>query len=676
MSSALPACPLSPAGSTSPSSRRRHPPLRRPTAVAALLLGCLTGLHPVSARAQAADATAVVVVSAARQRMLAVDAPASVSVVTQQEIAARGADSVLDAVRLESGLSLQGRAVGGRQVLGQRGMDARHTLLLVDGQRSTASDGVVGASDFQYDWLSGTDIERIEVVRGPLSVLYGSEALGGVVNLITRVPGERWRFGALAEHNDAAGSRGGDGWRSSISADGPLGGGLAVRAGAAVRRQQALASVADPRISELEGRDKQSAWLALHWQGAGHALRLEHRHGDETRDADARERSGRRRLHHTVNTIDRRSTSMRWDAETLHLPGLDAPAQLQWRAYRTGLDVANWRSNGVPANPTQQLTDTVVDGQLQATLGRHALLAGLEVRNEALDDSALPGGQATASHRALFVQDVWTPATGWTLTTGLRLDRHGLFGSHWSPRAYLVWRASPAWTVKGGYSHGFSAPNLKQTAPGPRAEGPNTVIGNPDLQPEVADSLELAVSHAAGARQVQLVAFGQRVRDLIELRLVAPGAVPGIGTYAYRNQAQARVTGLELNWAEPLARWAALRLAATTLDARDGHGQRLERRPRHSASLRLDAWHGAWRAGWDVSVTGRQLLAASAVGAPPVSVPGYTLQGAHLTRSLPAGLALTLGVRNLGNLRLAERSPLFTQVEPPRTWRVALQGSW
>ena len=644
-----------------------------------MTLACLQALALLPAQAQTAAATpepAVVVVTAARQRMLVAEAPASLSVVPQQDIAARGADSVLDAVRLESGLALQGRAVGGRQVLGQRGMDARHTLLLVDGQRTTASDGVVGASDFQYDWLSGTDIDRIEVVRGPLSVLYGSEALGGVVNVITRVPGAQWRFNTLAEHADAAGGQGGDGWRASASADGPLGGGLALRAGVAARRQQALPSATDPTISALEGRDKQTAWLGLHWQGSGHALRLEHRAGDETRDADARERGGRRRLHHTVNTIDRRSSSLRWDADAIALPGLDTPAQLQWRAYRTTLDVANQRSNGVPANATQQLTDTVVDGQLQATLGRHAVLAGLEARQEALDDTALPGGQASARHNALFVQDAWSPSTRWTLTTGLRLDHHSLFGSHWSPRAYLVWRAAPGWTVKGGYSHGFSAPNLKQTAPGPRAEGPNTVIGNPSLQPEVANSLELAVAHADGARQVQLVAFGQRVRDLIELRLVAPGAVPGIGTYAYANQARARVTGLELNWAEPLARWAALRLAATTLDARDGQGQRLERRPRTSASLRLDAWHGPWRAGWDLVYTGPQLLATGAVGAAPVAVPAYALQGAHLSRSLPAGLTLTLGVRNLGNLQLAERSPLFTQVEPPRTWRLALQGSW
>ena len=72
---------------------------------------------------------------------------------------------------------------------------------------------------------------------------------------------------------------------------------------------------------------------------------------------------------------------------------------------------------------------------------------------------------------------------------GLRHDRNELYGDEWSPRVYGVWQASPAWTVKGGYSHGFKAPNLKQIVPGQRAEGPNTFIGNPDLQPERSDGI-------------------------------------------------------------------------------------------------------------------------------------------------------------------------------------------
>jgi len=209
-----------------------------------------------------------VVVTATRHTMLETTAPAAVSVVTRREIEARGADNVLDALRGETGVSLQGRAIGGRKVLSLRGMDSKHTLYLVDGRRVGATDGVIGHSDFQYDWIAVEDIERIEVVRGPLSVLYGSEAMGGVVNVITREPGDQWRLGATIEGSDAEGGRGGDGRRLALRTDGPLGAGFVMRAGAAATRIDALTSPQDPRISELEGRDKDDGWLGLGWRGA------------------------------------------------------------------------------------------------------------------------------------------------------------------------------------------------------------------------------------------------------------------------------------------------------------------------------------------------------------------------------------------------------------------------
>jgi outer membrane receptor for ferrienterochelin and colicins len=124
-----------------------------------MTLACLQALALLPAQAQTAAATpepAVVVVTAARQRMLVADAPASLSVVPQQDIAARGADNVLDAVRGETGMALQGRAMGGRKVH----QPARHGQPPHAGaggrQRIGASDGVIGHSDFQYDWMRST----------------------------------------------------------------------------------------------------------------------------------------------------------------------------------------------------------------------------------------------------------------------------------------------------------------------------------------------------------------------------------------------------------------------------------------------------------------------------------------------------------------------------------------
>ncbi len=612
-----------------------------------------------------------IVITATRYAMLAVDAPAALSVVSRRDIEARGAENIFEAIRGETGLSLQGRAVGGRKVISVRGMDSRHALFLVDGKRIGASDGVVGASDFQYDWIAVDDIERIEVVRGPMSVLYGSEALGGVVNIITRQPGDAWHFGAMTEGSSADGGRGGDGWRLAARADGPLGGDFYLRAGLAASQFDAIASPVDPRLSELEGRDKQDAWLGLEWRGLkGQRFDVEHRQGSEDREGNARERGGQRRYHVTFNDIERSMTSLGWQA------GWSAGLETQLRAYRSTIEVANRRTEGVSVNVPQRVREQVLEGQARRPFGDHALAVGFEARNESLDDPGLPGGRSVLPHRSLFVQDEWRLSKPLALTLGLRRDEHSQYGSEWSPRAYAVWRVADAWTVKGGVSHGFKVPNLKQVVPGARPEGPNIFLGNPDLKPERSDAIELGVGYAAGPTQVQLMWFDQRVDDLIEVRLVAPGAVPGLGTYTYENLAKARLRGLEASAVQPLGAGFSGSLSYTYLDAKDGDGQRLVRRPRHSATLRLDWQHGPWRAGAYVEHAGDQLLPAATPNTPAQPVPDVTMLGAQATVSLSPALEASLGVRNLSNVRLSEKSALFTQVEAPRTWRLTLRGKW
>jgi len=115
----------------------------------------------------------------------ALTAPASVTVIDREHIQNRASDDLLDAVQDTPGLSLSPRQAGGRKTFSLRGMNDAHTLMLVDGRRISATDDVVGHSDYQYGWVPMSAVERVEVIRGPLSALYGSEALGGVVNVIT-----------------------------------------------------------------------------------------------------------------------------------------------------------------------------------------------------------------------------------------------------------------------------------------------------------------------------------------------------------------------------------------------------------------------------------------------------------------------------------------------------------
>ena len=216
-----------------------------------------------AAATAAAKALPSVTVTATLNEQDARTAPASVTVIDREELANRNATDLLDAVRGAPGLTLSPRQVGGRKTLALRGLEGKHTLTLIDGRRISASDDVVGHSDYQYGWLPMSAIERIEVIRGPMSALYGSEALGGVVNLITRQPKDRWMGSvSLSGSNPTNSSEGESTGTASVFATGPVGERLTLRVNGEVAHSAPVADRKDARNSEIEGRHSQAgAWL-------------------------------------------------------------------------------------------------------------------------------------------------------------------------------------------------------------------------------------------------------------------------------------------------------------------------------------------------------------------------------------------------------------------------------
>ena len=624
-------------------------------------------------------ATQTVVVSATRHAMAMLDAPAAMSVVTRDDLAQRGADNLLDALRGELGVSLMARPISGRKAISLRGMDSRHTLMLVDGKRIGASDGVIGHSDFQNDWIAVEDIERIEVIRGPMSVLYGAEALGGVVNIVTRpLPGagQAWRFEALAEGGFSDSARGGDGHRAALRATGPLGAGLALAVSAAETQRDAVAAPADARISDLEARRKRDAAVLLQWRGvgaqAGQRVDLEHRQGDEDRSAGMVERSGAKRFFSSDTAIARVHDALGWQADW----GGDLEWRTQLRVYRSAVDMDNRRSNGVAALRPNRLRDRVVEGHASLQPHRaHLLTMGFEHRTEVLLNNGLPGGRAEARHGALYLQDEWQVGPRLAWTAGLRADQATGFGRAISPRLYAVWQAAPSWTVKGGIGRGFKAPTLKQISPGyAEDEGPFTYHGQAGLRPETNDSVELGIGWNTPEAGVQAMVFDNRVHDLIVARPTT--VVAGRQHYVFDNLDQARLRGLELSGQWALGQDFKLSLNHLLLDARDGQGARLDKRARHTLGLRLVFARGPVDAGLHLEHTRGLVLATAVAGQAPQPVPAFSMLGSHLRLRVTPALELGLAVDNLGNLRLADKSPLVTQAEVPRTWRLSLRGRW
>lgn len=659
--------------------RRRAPRSPLPRSLVVPPAGLALCLAAAGAAAQTAVAEPVgplqtVVVSATRHAMPLADAPASMTVLDRETLLRRGADNLLEVLRGETGITVFGRTIAGRKAMSLRGFDPKHTLFLVDGRRVSASDGVIGHSDFQLDWVPLEEIERIEVVRGPLAALYGAEAMGGVVQIFTRAPSQdRLEASGAVEGSVADGDRGGDGHRASMRLSGPLAASLAGTLSASDTRRQAVASALDPRLSDLEGRHKQElSWRLRLGAAAGQTIDLEQRLGREKRWNEGIERSGKRRLYESVSDIDRRHTALTWNADW----GGSGDWRTVLRAYESRLEMSNERSNGVTALRPNTLTDRAAEAQFSGRPREAQLLTGgVELREERLGNDALPGGEGEAWHRSVYLQDEFELSRSLVLTGGLRRDDHERFGGQWSPRLYAVWRLAPQWVLKGGYSRGFKPPTLKQITPGYQEdEGPFTYISNPALRAERSDGVELGLAWDTAAAGVQAMLFDNRVKNLIvPLQTAASGPRT---TFVFENVDEARLQGAELSSTLRLSAAWTLGASYQYLDARDGNGVRLERRPRHALGLSADWRSGPWTAGVRVDSTAGQLMPAAVPGQPLQPVPPLTYIGLNASRDLGGGLSLQAGVSNLTDVNPAERSPFYTWGEAPRTLRVALRGRW
>lgn len=632
----------------------------------ALTLACL-----MASMAQAAPVTELnpLVVTASRSEHSLADAPASVSVITAEQIKARGAGNLLEALRGVPGLSLNGRQVGGRKTLSIRGAEDRHTLVLIDGRRISSTDDTIGHSDYQYGWVAMEQIERIEVVRGPMSALYGSEAVGGVINIITRKGGQQWHGGASVRGELGEGPAG-DGHQMSASASGPLGEWFDLALGVEDRRRAPTPRPENKATSDIEGQDRQSGNLRLGFTPSeGQRLQLDMLRSEETRRRhEQNTRLPARPYYLDTYDLQRRQDALTWQADWSLL-------RSELRYSEAEFEVNNKRSNNIAATRPQRLEDRVWDGNLAFALGdSHSLTLGAERREEFLENAGLTGGSDSALHKALYVQDEIALADDWALTLGTRLDHHAIFGSESSPRAYLVWRASPELTIKGGYGEAFRAPTLKQISPNyVGAEGPHTFLGNADIQPETSRSWEIGADWRDEQSAYTATLFRSEIKDLIYynlLRRVGPRSI-----YQYDNISEARIDGLEVALRRALGGGFSLASSMTWLDARDRDSDdKLTGRPEFSATPSLAWQQGAWGAELEWQYIGQQTLKNAA--GQLKRAPAYSLVSLSGSYRVDEHLTLRAGLNNAGDLRLEDKSELFGYVEDGRTLWLGLEASF
>lgn len=587
---------------------------------------------------EASELEAITVTAATLTQRDMRTAPASVSIVDRAELDRRAPPTLLEAIRGLPGITLSPRQVGGRKTFSLRGLEGKHVLVLVDGRRVAASDDVVGHSDYQYGWLPMEAVERIEVVRGPMSTLYGSEALGGVVNVITRRASGDWHGDLQVRGLELLGDTGGDGYRSTFAARGGFGERFGLSIEGEHSRIDEVPLAEDPRYVEQEGNEARSlAATATLDLTETQRLELGVRRGEEKRWYGDVTRTGV--VYDNHYDLERNQAHLDWTASF-------GAVDMVLRGYRSELDIGNWRTEGVAPTRPQRLVDRVLDGHGSASLGAHRVTAGFELREEYLANAGLIGGSDDATHRAIFVQDEWQLADRLGFTGGIRLDEHEYFGSQPSPRAYFVYEASEDWVLKAGWGRAFKAPTLKQISPSyVGAEGPHSFLGNALIQPETADAFELAADYLSGPFALRAAVFDTRVDDLITYRLIEQQGPRRI--YRYDNVDAARLRGAELGGEYAFTDSLSFGLDLSVLDGEDrATGEELDYRPEHNLGARIDWSPGeAWDLRLGLERTGEQTGAGQVL-------PAYTLWNTSVARRFGEHLRLRLGIDNLTDKRL------------------------
>lgn len=515
-----------------------------------------------------------VVVTATRIPTPVGEVPIAVTVLRGAELVERGIRTVADALRSVPGASvLTTDAYGSVTALFLRGGQSNYVKVLIDGVPQNAPGGF-----YDFANLTTDNVERIEVVRGPASVLYGSDAVTGVVQIFTRdgrgaphgsVAASGGTYGSVAVETSVAA---GDSWAgyaisaSRFTSDGvyPL-------------NNQYRNGVVSGHV-RVRPDDRTAAALSFRYGDA-----LYHFPTDGSGAAFSNNQ-------HQLT----RGPSVGLDLAHTFAPRLDGGLTASWRRDNYEYAIA---PNGpldkttFPFSSSDWTTRTGLDARLSAKVPeRDVITLGVALEREAMQGTSL----ATAQSRndgAVYLQLVSWAERAVSLTLGARLEDNERFGSYATYRNGVSVRLAPGTRAVASIGTGFKEPSFYENY----ASG--FVRGNPSLRPEHSFNWEAGLEYWAPGRALVMRAtyFHQRFRDLIQysFRPLGPDSVN------YANLANATAQGLELGLEAALSAGVSLAASYTYVDPRDAATNlRLQRRPSHTGSVGLGYTHGGRTALW------------------------------------------------------------------------------
>ena len=567
-------------------------------------------LTPVDSVAANQAPGETIIVTATRTEIPLSDAIVPVTVITREDIELSLATDLAELLRFQAGIDI-GRNGGPGQATSMflRGTESNHTLVLMDGVR--INPGTVGGAAVQH--ISPAIIERIEIVKGARSALFGTDAIGGVINIITRRADAAFLETAVGagsfdtRSGFISGGNHGDNGEFGITLD------WQDTAGYAPRTDSDIVRGYDNLSTNLYGarRFGDSEISLRHWQTQGN-----------------------------VEYLDFFLTPVDQDFENM-TTAVEFDTRIGQRG--TSKIIASFMRDDISQNQSDDFvkSDRIsIDWQYSQALAQHTLTGGLFAVNENASSLSFGSGfDEDTDVRAAFIQDQWSHERHKTFVA-LRLTDHETFGNQTTWNAEYAYELNESWTVNAGLGHAFRAPDATDRF---------GFGGNPDLDPELADEAQLGLRYSPGTgHSVNIEIYRNDIEDLIEFDLQA---------FELRNIAQAEIRGAQIGYEYRGDRFI-VNAAVVKQSADDATtGNRLLRRAEETASLSYTQDIGAHRVGLAFIASGDREDFGG------VTLDGYLLANLTAQFSLGRSWALHARIDNLldteyqtaDNFRMQER---------------------
>ena len=494
-------------------------------------------------------------------------------------------------------------------------------------------------------WIPLNAIEKIEVVKGPMSSLYGSSAIGGVINIITKKP-QNELSGEFSAKYGISSADGGDEQEYSISIGGKITDKLSAIFSGQIIDIEPTRDTPNAILAKMEGRDSKNGALNL-WYDIDDTqqISISSMFGNEIRDNIK---------YDEYYDIDKSHNAIGYEKRFNDI-------KINLKYYVSSLDA---HSDDASLLYQHKMDDEVANAEFAVSaFAKNYIVVGAERRTEkyhkAYDNTPAKNFKDKIDYTSLYLQDEIEVMDKTLLTLGARYDKHEKFGGEFSPKAYLVYKLDEANRLKGGYGHGFNAPSLTQNSDAYVLSYPITTTppmlfyrfhGNSGLKPEVSDSYELGYEYAKDTTSFKTTAFYTKVSDLITYKDNGT-TVSGPITYQeklYSNVNEATIYGLEVEYEkERLLSNLDIYVGYSYLHTKDeSTGEELLLSPSHKVNLKLTT-----QLPYDIKSTlrvnyiGKQYNGNKDIGA-------YATVGLQFSKEILKNLTLYAGVENLTDKEL------------------------